>query len=32
MHEFDRAKRKDEIRSKLAAGNSIRLVSEGGAS
>lgn len=28
-HAFDRAKRKDEIRAKLAAGTSIRLVSEG---
>lgn len=27
MHEFDRAKRKDEIRAKLTAGTSIRLVS-----
>jgi integrase len=26
-HEFDRAKRKDEIRAKLAAGTSIRLAS-----
>jgi integrase len=29
MHEFDRAKRRDEIRAKLAAGTTIRLVSEG---
>jgi len=31
MHEFDRAKQKDEIRAKLTAGTSICLISEGGA-
>ena len=30
--EFDRAKRRDSIRAKLAAGTSIRLASEGGLS